>query len=137
LDGKFEIPEWISPDCQDLLKKILDKDPEARYTTKQIMEHPWYTTNNQPVIRTFGLIIGKNKIPIELSIMKMLKQYGFKQEEAEKSLNANKHNQVTTIYYLLHKRYEKLGKLPCHFNIVNRSVMSGDSKNVTQNLQIP
>ena len=51
----------------------------------------------------------------------MLKQYGYKQEEAEQSLNANKHNQITTIYYLLHKRYEKLGKLPSHFNIINRS----------------
>ena len=47
----------------------------------------------------------------------MLLQYGITQEEAEVALNANKHNQVTTIYYLLHKRYEKLGKMPAHFNI--------------------
>ena len=56
----------------------------------------------------------------------MLKQYGFKQAEAELSLNANKHNQVTTIYYLLHKRYEKLGQLPSHFNIAKRP-SNGDS----------
>ena len=47
----------------------------------------------------------------------MLLQYGITQDEAEVALNANKHNQVTTIYYLLHKRYEKLGKMPAHFNI--------------------
>jgi hypothetical protein len=47
----------------------------------------------------------------------MLKKYGFKQEEAELSLNANKHNQVTTIYYLLHKRYEKQGQLQSNFAI--------------------
>jgi hypothetical protein len=57
----------------------------------------------------------------------MLKQYGFKQEEAEQSLNANKHNQVTTVYYLLHKRYEKLGKLPSHFNIINKSNNGGSA----------
>ena len=51
----------------------------------------------------------------------MLNQYGYNKEQAEQSLNANKHNQITTIYYLLHKRYEKLGKLPSHFNIINRS----------------
>ena len=84
------------------------------------MKHQWFTQNNQPVIRNFGLIIGKNKIPLENSIVGMLNQYGYKQEEAEQSLNANKHNQITTIYYLLHKRYEKLGKLPSHFNIINR-----------------
>ena len=27
---------------------------------------------------------------------------------------------MTTIYYLLHKRYVMDGKLPCHFNIVNK-----------------
>ena len=27
---------------------------------------------------------------------------------------------MTTIYYLLHKRYEKLGQLPSHFNIIKK-----------------
>ena len=45
--------------------------------------HNWYQQNNIPVIRNQGLIIGKNKIPLENSIVQMLKQYGFKQEEAE------------------------------------------------------
>ena len=54
---------------------------------------------------------------MEDSIVKMLLQYGITQDEAEVALNANKHNRVTTIYYLLHKRYEKLGKMPAHFNI--------------------
>lgn len=34
---------------------------------------------------------------------------------------------MTTVYYLLHKRYEKMGKLPSHFNIVNRSSNNGGS----------
>ena len=74
------------------MNKILNIDPEERYTTKQILSHNWYTQVHTPVIRNFGLIIGKNKIPLEKSIVGMLKQYGFKQEEAELSLNANKHN---------------------------------------------
>ena len=57
----------------------------------------------------------------------MLKQYGFKQEDAEKALNSNKHNQITTVYYLLHKRYEKQGVLPSHFNIVNKSAHGGSA----------
>ncbi len=39
----------------------------------------------------------------------MLEQYGFKQDYAQKCLNNNKHNQVTTIYYLVHKRQERQG----------------------------
>lgn len=92
LDGKYTLPSWISDSCRDLITNILDIDPEQRYTIDQIRNHSWYTSNNSPVIRNFGLIIGKNKIPLEDSIVKMLKQYGFKREEAEVCLNANKHN---------------------------------------------
>ena len=62
-----------------------------------------------------GLIIGKNEIPIEPSMLQHLEQFGFSAEYATNALNNNKHNQVTTIYYLLHKRYEKEGKLPSSF----------------------
>lgn len=42
---------------------------------------------------------------------------------AQKCLNNNKHNQVTTVYYLLHKRYEKQGVLPSNFNITSHREM--------------
>jgi len=92
LDGKFEIPSWVSDNCKSLINKILNIDPDERLTTKQICAHPWYTTLNTPVIKNLGLIISKNKIPLESSIVSMLKQYGFSKEEAENCLNANKHN---------------------------------------------
>jgi len=31
------------------------------------------------------------------------------------------------VYYLLHKRYEKQGKLPSHFNIINKSTAGGSA----------
>ena len=116
LDGKFEIPTWVSESCQDLMNRILENNPDKRMDTDQIMDHEWYTTLHKPVIYNTGLIIGKNKIPLEPQLVKMLKKYGFEQADAEKSLNQNKHNQVTTIYYLLHKRYVIDGKLPSNFN---------------------
>jgi 5'-AMP-activated protein kinase catalytic alpha subunit len=33
LEGKFEIPNWISKDCSELINKILNIDPDERYTT--------------------------------------------------------------------------------------------------------
>ena len=32
LSGKFEIPEWVSLNCTDLMNKILEIDPSVRYT---------------------------------------------------------------------------------------------------------
>lgn len=38
-------------------------------------------------------------------------KYGFKRESAKKYLLNNKHNHVTTSYYLLYQKYERLGML--------------------------
>ena len=65
LDGKFEIPNWVSNSCTELMNKILENDPEKRLDTNQIMDHEWYRTNHVPVIKNSGLIIGKNQIPLE------------------------------------------------------------------------
>ena len=35
----------ISPEGNDLLKNILEKDPNKRYTCIQILEHPWLNSN--------------------------------------------------------------------------------------------
>jgi 5'-AMP-activated protein kinase catalytic alpha subunit len=32
MEGKFEIPNWVSDDCSDLINKILNIDPIERYT---------------------------------------------------------------------------------------------------------
>lgn len=127
LDGKFDIPHWVSDSCKDLINSILNIDPEERFTADQVKAHAWYQENNTPVISNQGLIIGKNKIPLEQSIVSKLKQYGFNLQDAQSSLNSNRHNQVTTVYYLLHKRQEKLGKLPSHFNIINKSYNGGSA----------
>ncbi len=41
----------------------------------------------------------------------MLEQKGFQKEYAVRCLDANKHNHVTTCYYLLLKRLEREGKI--------------------------
>ncbi|KAI8474002.1 MAG: kinase-like domain-containing protein [Monoraphidium minutum] len=37
----------ISPDLRDLLHRLFDKDPAARITVRDIMEHPWVTDGGQ------------------------------------------------------------------------------------------
>jgi hypothetical protein len=38
-------------------------------------------------------------------------KYSFRKEYAKRSLVKNKHNNVTTMYYLLYQKYERLGML--------------------------
>lgn len=50
-------------------------------------------------------------------MLKNLDQFGFKADFAMQCLNKNKHNQVTTTYYLLHNKFQKEGKLPSGFKL--------------------
>lgn len=46
LDGQFHLPETISPQCADLIKRILTVDPDLRINEQQIMLHPWMVINS-------------------------------------------------------------------------------------------
>lgn len=46
LSGKFEIANWVSKSCQDLIKRILNIEPEKRFTAIEIMNHEWYKETN-------------------------------------------------------------------------------------------
>ncbi len=114
LKGDFQIPKFVSKDAADLLKCILCTDPEKRYKIEDIRKHKWF--NQVPYdrerINKQGLIIGINTIPVNRKILILLEEkYGFKREYAKKCLMNNKHNHVTTSYYLLYQKYERLGML--------------------------
>lgn len=42
LIGDFEIPKFVSPAASDLIKKMLNVDPETRVNFEDIFEHPWF-----------------------------------------------------------------------------------------------
>ena len=45
LNNNYKNINDISEIANDLLKKILEKDPNKRYTCNQILEHPWMSSN--------------------------------------------------------------------------------------------
>lgn len=105
LNGEYIIPKFVSPESRDLIQNILNTDPEKRYKIADIRKHPWF---NQIVHQKIsgGIFIGLSQIPINTKILNLLVEYNFKKDYAIKCLNANKHNHVTTTYYLLLQRYE-------------------------------
>jgi 5'-AMP-activated protein kinase catalytic alpha subunit len=68
LSGEFKIPSFVSKDAADLLKKILNTEPELRYKISDIRAHPWFQIH-QPVCMNKGLIVGYNQIPSEVQIL--------------------------------------------------------------------
>ncbi|GAA5890492.1 hypothetical protein JCM5296_005062 [Sporobolomyces johnsonii] len=41
--GRFNMPPWLPPDAQDLIRRMLEVDPEKRITMEEIQAHPWMT----------------------------------------------------------------------------------------------
>ena len=68
LNGDFHIPKFVSPEARDLLKNILNTDPQKRYTIQDIRNHPWY---NQAKLDKDpeGIVIGVNPVPVHLVVI--------------------------------------------------------------------
>jgi 5'-AMP-activated protein kinase catalytic alpha subunit len=105
--GKFDIPNHVSEKAKDLINKILVTDPDKRLTISQIKNHPWfnlYNNDNKNKISE-GLDLSKYIIPIDEEIVKIIsKKFNINEEEIRIAILSNKHNDVSTLYYLFLKK---------------------------------
>ncbi|KAG6877428.1 hypothetical protein C0993_007479 [Termitomyces sp. T159_Od127] len=46
IKGDFEDPDWLSIECRNLIKGILQKDVSTRLTIPQILGHAWFKTRH-------------------------------------------------------------------------------------------
>ena len=98
-NGKFEIPIKVSDELIDLLKHLIDINPETRYNLEQIKNHPWYNLINEKKIP--GVIFGKNEIPIDERILEYCQQeYGYNKEQIRESIKNNYYDSNCGIYYI-------------------------------------
>ena len=110
-EGNFIIPEFLSENAKDFLTKILVVDPKKRYNITQIKKHPWFNQLDQKRYMSRGLLLNKFIVPIDEEIVeKMRKEYEYNEKEIRMNLLANKHNHITTTYYLFLKQKIKNGK---------------------------
>ena len=108
--GDYKIPKFLSTDCSHFLSKILQVDPEVRYSIEEIRAHPWYRQfkDKQPE----GLFPGKQQaMPVNDAIYEqMLDEFCFDPDYSVKCIEANRHNNITATYHLLFKRAQRQDK---------------------------
>lgn len=39
---QVDYPSWMPPDAKDLISRLLEKDPERRYSLEDVKAHPWF-----------------------------------------------------------------------------------------------
>jgi 5'-AMP-activated protein kinase catalytic alpha subunit len=106
LKGAYEIPNYISGDCRNFLATVLNTDPLQRTTIGQIRQHAWFTMVGDKSDTNKGIIVGKDFIHIESPILEKLAELDFEIEHAQKCIKNNRHNHLTTTYYLIQKRLD-------------------------------
>lgn len=62
LNCDYLIPGFISSNCKDLIRKVLNTDPNARYNIKDIRMHEWFTQVKPHDLE--GIVVGRDNIPV-------------------------------------------------------------------------
>ena len=106
--GDFSYPKNIniSEEAKLLLKKILVVNPRLRSDIKDIRRDIWFQKDYEQIP---GLFISIRDIPVSDIIIEEMKKYGFKKNEIIKYIKNNRHNNITSFYYLLVNKLRKEG----------------------------
>lgn len=99
MQGEYKCPPFISESASDLITAVLNINPEKRFSIEQIRNHPWCSRSD--VVLAPGIMVGRDQIPIDQSVLRQLSGFGFDVEQAERNILQNRHNHMTTTYYLL------------------------------------
>ncbi|KAJ3185440.1 hypothetical protein HDU87_000061 [Geranomyces variabilis] len=128
LSGKYQVPDYVSPECRDLISKLLVLNPAKRYTSAQVLEHPWMLSmsqapslaweENENGARVSGTThspayVRPQKLPeLDIDILQHMTMLNYDPEVAKQDILGGKFNQAAGTYYLLalKKRREANGK---------------------------
>ncbi|CAJ0953512.1 unnamed protein product, partial [Mesorhabditis belari] len=69
--GVFHIPHFVPTDCQNLLRSMIEVDPQKRYSLSEVFRHPWVagSTRNDPELELpMAQVVQTHIIPSEDSI---------------------------------------------------------------------
>jgi 5'-AMP-activated protein kinase catalytic alpha subunit len=88
---------------------VLEVDPEKRFRIEDMRSHKWWGQCEEKGNST-GIMVGYDRMPVDLEVLGRLAALGHDIEHAQRAIEANRHNSVTTAYYLLMKKLRKSGR---------------------------
>ncbi|KAM7015956.1 serine/threonine-protein kinase BRSK2-like isoform 14-T14 [Tautogolabrus adspersus] len=113
--GVFHMPHFIPPDCQNLLRGMIEVDAGKRFTLEQIQKHTWYLAGKnepepeQPVPRKVAIRMLAAAEEIDPDVLESMHSLGcFRdKDKLTKDLLSEEDNQEKMIYFLLLDRKER------------------------------
>ncbi|XP_069385062.1 serine/threonine-protein kinase BRSK2 isoform X11 [Paralichthys olivaceus] len=113
--GVFHMPHFIPPDCQNLLRGMIEVDATKRLTLEQIQKHTWYIGGKnepepeQPVPRKVTIRSLPSADDIDPDVLDSMHSLGCFRDKNKllKDLLSEDDNQEKMIYFLLLDRKER------------------------------
>ncbi|XP_069056864.1 serine/threonine-protein kinase BRSK1 isoform X1 [Pleurodeles waltl] len=113
--GVFHMPHFIPPDCQNLLRGMIEVEPEKRLNLDQIQKHPWYLGGKnepepeQPTPRKVSIRRIHSVSEFDPDVLDSMHSLGCFRDKGKLKLELQNddENQEKMIYYLLLDRKER------------------------------
>ncbi|XP_038131467.1 serine/threonine-protein kinase BRSK2 isoform X1 [Cyprinodon tularosa] len=113
--GVFHMPHFIPPDCQNLLRGMIEVDASKRLTLEKIQKHSWYIGGKnepepeQPVPRKVTIRSLPSADDIDPDVLDSMHSLGCFRDKNKllKDLLSDDENQEKMIYFLLLDRKER------------------------------
>lgn len=100
-NGLYTEPIWLSLNIKDLIKHILDVNPDTRYSIEDIKNHPWMKNSPSFVKYDKGL---------DYKTIETMDKLGYDKRKTLACLESNQKNSLTTMYYLLSNKKNDIEK---------------------------
>uniref|UniRef100_A0AAQ5XJG1 Protein kinase domain-containing protein n=1 Tax=Amphiprion ocellaris TaxID=80972 RepID=A0AAQ5XJG1_AMPOC len=113
--GVFHMPHFIPPDCQALLKGMIEVNPDKRLTLEAIQKHAWYQSGRnepcpeQPPPRRVCVKRILSLTDLDPDVLESMYSLGCFRDRVKltQDLTSEEENQEKMIYYLLLDRKER------------------------------
>ncbi|XP_041971128.1 serine/threonine-protein kinase BRSK2 isoform X8 [Aricia agestis] len=111
--GVFHVPHFVPPDCQQLLRGMIEVNPEKRMSLAEITRHPWVTAGGRgeleqelPMMEVVQTRVLPSAEAIDPDVLQAICSLGcFKhREKLIQDLLSPHHNTEKVIYFLLLER---------------------------------
>ena len=103
INARYEIPAFVSPECADLIRRMLVPDVAQRATITQICSHPWVRAGGYRPLAVSELELAACPTERELNeaVVRQMADLGFERAVVLSSVTSNKYDDAAATYFLL------------------------------------
>lgn len=102
IKGEFQKPKFLSEPALELISGILNVNPSERFSIEQIKNHQWLKIVSKDI--GTGIFFNESSNIVDESVLESVGKLGLDSIKVRISVEKNKHNHDSTVYYLLAKK---------------------------------